>query len=70
MAHSKVGHHHVLRMDRATVSTVRQDNAGMTICGFWSKSRHRDRQQEPHRPKNRPIAPRLYEARMGAGKWA
>lgn len=59
------GHHHVIDCDRATVSTVRQDNAGMTILRVLvEKPETEIINKNPTGHKNLPIAPRLYEARI------
>lgn len=65
VAHSESGHHHVLEMDRATVATVRQDNAGMTILRVLvEKPATEIVNKNPAGHKSLPIAPRLYEARI------
>lgn len=65
VAHSESGHHHVLEMDRATVSTVRQDSAGMTILRVMvEKPGTEIVNRNPNGHANLPIQPRLYEARI------
>lgn len=65
VAHSESGHHHVLKMDRATVATVRQDKAGMTILRVLVEKPDTEIiNKNPTGHKNLPIAPRLYEARI------
>jgi len=65
VAHSESGHHHVLEMDRATVSTVRQSSAGMTILRVLvEKPDTNVINKNPAGHKHLPIAPRLYEARI------